>query len=80
MAPGVDTPQWNPRYVAYAKSKGNSPDEQLAKDTDEFPGGCMVSFSIWIRSKWAEWHKAIGEHKEIHTKADHAAFDKWLGI
>ena len=73
MEASVNKPDWNPRYVAYAKSKGNSPEKQLEEDKEY-----MAEFMIWINSKWDEWHKAIGKRKEFHTLEDHAAFDKWL--
>jgi hypothetical protein len=78
MTPGIDRPGWNPRYIAYAKSNGLSPDDQLARDERDFPGGCMVAFVNWINSKWAEWHGVIGEAKSFHTCEDHKNFDEWL--
>lgn len=35
-------PAWNPRYVAYAKAHGLTPDQMLHKD-----GGNMVNFLCW---------------------------------
>lgn len=39
----------NPRYLAWAAKHGNSPEQQLAQDKRDWPGGCMVGFSLWIR-------------------------------
>lgn len=73
---------WNPRYVHYATSKGRTPADQLATDKEEWPGGCMVGFSLWIRDR-------ISAFRSVQPNAfmmggcgwaliDHAAFDAWL--
>jgi hypothetical protein len=85
---------WNPRYVAYAKAHGRTPDEMLASDADRYPGGKMCGFTLWIRAKWSEWRKLFGpEPVKIRRlqgapdlgywdwhpgDADHKHFDEWL--
>lgn len=49
---GADTvSQWNPRFVWYAKSNGNTPEQQIAEDEKTWPGGCMIGFSEWIHAR-----------------------------
>lgn len=43
--------QWNPRYVLWAKKHGLSPEAMLEKDKEDWPGGCMVGFSLWIQER-----------------------------
>ena len=47
--------KWNPRYVCYAKAHGRTPEEQMAHDKVEHPGGCMCGFILWLGAKWDEW-------------------------
>ena len=41
----------NPNYVAYARAHNKTPDEMLAHDKIEWPGGCMVGFMLWIQEQ-----------------------------
>jgi hypothetical protein len=79
----------NPRYIQYCRVNGESdPDRMLERDREEWPGGCMCGFSLWISRKWREWYASLGPcngqyaclisgHMDrLHQ--DHAAFDKWL--
>jgi hypothetical protein len=68
---------YHPRYKAYAKHHGATPDEMLAGDNERFPGGCMTGYIIWIGERWREWDTLTG-HTGPHTRADHTDFDKWL--
>lgn len=71
--------EWNPRYVAYADAHGKTPDQMLAHDKAEHPGGCMMEFMFWIGARWREWDRLNG-HADPgwHSSADHVAFDGWL--
>ena len=59
-----------------------NPDKMLEKDREQWPGGCMIGFSLWIQRKWQEWYASIGRGKlPLHWQRyyqDHAAFDRWL--
>ena len=67
------------RYVAYCKAHGAAtPDEMMARDEAEYPGGVMCGYILWITSKWREWGDLTG-HKGPRSADDHAAFDAWLG-
>ncbi len=46
---------FNPRYALYAKARNHAPEEQLEVDRDQYPGGKMAGFTIWIVGKWDEW-------------------------
>jgi hypothetical protein len=69
----------NPRYLAYCRAHGNAYKEQLAKDTETFPGGKMTGFVLWLQQKWREFRDE--KHPDIHmdfVKLKHGEFDKWL--
>lgn len=71
--------QWNPRYVLFAKQRGNTPDEQLKEDKECLPGGSMRDFMKWVRDKWFEWDQMKGhERNHPHCEEDHKEFDIWL--
>lgn len=72
------TKEWNPRYVAYARSNGNTPDAQLAADKVRFPGGCMCEFIIWNGRQLHEFRSQFKKHPTILTEQDHAEYDAWL--
>lgn len=38
----------NPLYIAYATSQGMSADEVLASDREQYPGGCMTGFILFV--------------------------------
>lgn len=38
----------NPRYAAYARAHGRTPEAMLEHDRAEFPGGCMAGFIAWM--------------------------------
>lgn len=51
----------NPRYVAYAKSHGKTPQEMLEFDKQKYSGGCMAGFIIWIHRRCSEFKKISPE-------------------
>lgn len=42
-------------YAAYCASSGLEPDECLRRDEEEFPGGCMTGFILWIGARRREY-------------------------
>ena len=48
---------WNPRYLAYAKAHGCSPESMLVFDEFTYPGGCMTGFILWIGERKAAFLK-----------------------
>lgn len=66
---------WNPRYVWYAQAYSRSPENQLAHDKQEWVGGCMTGFILWIQDKWKIF-RAI--HRiELHMDQN-KMFDDWM--
>lgn len=47
----------NPRYIAYAKTHGRTPKKQLEYDREQYPGGCMCGFILWISKNLREFKK-----------------------
>lgn len=83
--------QWNPRYVLWAKKHGLTPEQMLEKDKEDWPGGCMVGFSLWIRERrdaLLRFHNLpIGDLRHLCMRRVegpplfqdmHKAFDNWL--
>lgn len=77
------TDNWNPRYVAYAKANGRTPRDQAACDEDDYPGGRMTGFVLWLRPQWVEFQTMHGcnSSSEVRLKLGMKTdfmFDEWL--
>ena len=75
---------WNPRYVAYARAHGHTPEGMLAHDTEAWPGGKMAGFILWISQQWHAWYalpaqKGRKRHNDVLGDDDYASFDAMLG-
>lgn len=64
---------WNPRFVAFAKSKGTTP-EEITKGR-----GTNVEFMCWISAKRREFKQAHPEAFLHDTIIDGKAFDAFIG-
>lgn len=73
--------EYNPRYLAYCRHNGRSPEDQLAHDRERWPGGCMFGFVLWIGHRWNEWHAAsrLVRYVAVLGPEDHASFDRFIG-
>ncbi len=70
---------YNPRYLAYCRSRGESdPEEQLAKDEVAYPGGCMVGFLCWSAWQLAAYRKLKPEAFLDGRLVDQQGYDRWL--
>jgi hypothetical protein len=72
--------RWNPRYLAYCKAHGKTPEQMLAHDEDAWPGGVMCGFILWMSQKLREFSKAhpgamIGPHVR-----DQDAWSRFLAL
>lgn len=65
---------WNPRYVAYAKAQGKTPEEMMTSQRS------MVGFILWIGGQVVEFKKAKPDAFVGSAIRDHAAFDRYLGV
>jgi hypothetical protein len=75
----MSNPDWNPRFVLYAKSRGLSPDDALAQDAKDYPGGRMTGFLVWSNDKTSAYRKAHGL-KTSDPILDQDHYDAWLGV
>jgi hypothetical protein len=71
----------NPRYAAYARAHGKSPDEMMEHDEKAWPGGVMCGFTLWISQQSRLFYK---EHPECFLDKgfvihDQDAFSDFLG-
>lgn len=77
--------RWQPRYLAYCKSRGLSPQRVLDLDRMRWPGGCMAGYLLWIAERWAAWERERGgpvwgrkSSEERKDDLQHSDFDRWL--
>jgi hypothetical protein len=74
----------NPRYLAYCRAHGKTPDEMLAQDREAYPGGCMTGFLLWNGAQLREFRKLIGAVPPYCSwldplgDADMERYDTWL--
>lgn len=54
---GMADREYSERFKLYAKSRGLTPDDVLARDDEEWPGGKMAGFVLWS----AEMLRQFGE-------------------
>jgi len=84
MKINTENQAWNPRFSAYALSKGHQPQEQLNLDREEWAGGCMTGFILWLQARldeWREQHKGRRDEFIIaNLLSDHAQseFNRFL--
>jgi hypothetical protein len=70
--------KWNPRFVLYAESHGNSPLKQLEKDEVMYPGGMMCGFINWVNKHSKEFGRKNPHAVHNGFVSDQALFDKFL--
>ena len=71
--------EFQPRYVAYARSLGETPEETHARDVDRWPGGRMCGFILFISEAWRDWDKQhVHTRDHARTQDEHVAFTDWL--
>ena len=77
---------WNPRYLAYCRATGGlSPDATLERDREQYPGGCMCGFILWINDMITKCREAHPEHfyvdidrKVTRNLISQEGFDKFI--
>ena len=78
----------NPRFAAYARAHGRTPEEQSAHDRQRFPGGSMAGFLTWNSARWEDWWRAeqeagraprnVRRDDAIIGAKEHDAYDRFL--
>jgi hypothetical protein len=78
------TTDWNPRYAAYARAHGRTPEAQLEHDHETDAPGYMAPFMSWLEAKWAEWRKLRGIPRDVMGSGlsleQVADFHSWLSL
>jgi hypothetical protein len=76
MTPDADL---NPRYLAYCKYHGRSVEQQRSHDANEYPGGKMCGFILWVDEHIRAF---FNQHPECfynqHLLRDQDTFTAWL--
>lgn len=72
----TEKPAWNQRYVAYAQAHGRSPEAMLEHDGEQWPGGKMCGFMIWVSQRKQEWMQLHGRKGDLGlvSDEDHESF------
>lgn len=68
----------NPRYLAYCRDHGRTPEEMAAFDDKRHPHACMMGFILWSGSKMREFFPA-SRKRNLITQQDRTEYDAWLG-
>lgn len=71
--------RYQPRYMAYARAQGRSPEAQLAHDEAEWPGGRMCGFVLWISEKWREFEAGV-RNPPMRLGEVQGRFDEFLVV
>lgn len=67
--------EYQPYFVAYAKSQGIEPEAIISTR----PGLWKLDFLSWIRARWSEYRKQIGVGPDdVLTAEERNAFGSWL--
>lgn len=66
------------RYLAYAAAHGRDPEAMLEHDIEEWPGGHMAGFILWISQQWQDWSQEQENKRSALTEQDHQDFDARL--
>lgn len=63
--------EYQPRFVAYAKAQGVTPEALAATRFG-------VGFICWINAKWSAFCAEFKRDRGFLSERDHADFDAWL--
>lgn len=63
-------------YTAYAAAHHRTPDEMLAHDRQQWPGGPMAGFTTWVAQQWEAFGVPFGSRSV--TDDELVAFQQWL--
>ena len=64
-------------YLAYCKEHGNTPEQQLEKDTEDWPGGKMCGYMLWVQGKRTEFF-GQGRHNRVINEEQETNFKNWI--
>lgn len=73
-----ETSNYNPRYTNYCRVNGNTPDEQMKIDEENYKGGRMIPFSFFIKNQIDEFRKLRPDCFVCGSLTDHVEFDNYL--
>ena len=65
--------EWNPRYVAYAKVHGKTPEEMAVQEKNNHS-----RFIAWIGEKWRNFDNLYPEFQGCHADEAQSTFDQLL--
>lgn len=67
------------RFVIYAFSNGNTPEEQLKIDAATHPRGKYEPFMLWSMTEIREWKMVMGMQRHYTpTQDEWFQYDQWL--
>jgi hypothetical protein len=74
----MNSPEFNPRYLAYCRAQGLTPAETMTRDEQVWPGGKMCGFILWSSAALEECRREHPEYFMDGHLLQHKAYDAWL--
>jgi hypothetical protein len=76
----LETMTYQPRYLAYCRANGKTPDEMMAHDEQAYPSGCMIGFLCWSSNQLFNARRGHPDWFLNGTLLNHAEaeYDAWL--
>ena len=74
----METMNYQPRYLAYCRANGKTPDEMMAHDEQAYPSGCMIGFLCWSSNQLFNARRGHPDWFLNGTLINHAEYDAWL--
>lgn len=68
------------RYMQYARAQGRTPEDQIAQDRKDWPGGIMYGYTLWNTSRIREFSAHHPEAMFLGRLMDHSRYDAWLVV
>lgn len=67
-----------PRYLAYCRAHGATPEEQRVADEKRYLGGWTIGYVFWVQHELAAWCALNGRFRLEMNGAHHVEFTEWL--
>lgn len=73
----INGKEWSRLYVAYAAGQGRGPEEQMVQDEQDWPGGVMAGFMLFLGKMKTQYRR---EHAWNFLGDSIRDLDHWCGF